>query len=216
MSSTGTVKCQLCSCLSPNLTLYVSHLRLVHSKDQSFRVVCGIGTCMEVFTAFAAYSSHIYRHHRAALGLVESVSTVTEVSSSIIVLTTSETGMTENGAPDNASTVTGVEDDSIALPSETRSTRAAKYLLKLREGYKVSEVALIDIIGTCKEMCMEVDSDLKLAITERLTQANIGTDIIEDILNEPVPHPFEGVDTIFLFEKFCVDHLNCLVGYLLS
>ena len=32
-------------------------------------VTCGIDKCTEVFGAFAALNSHIYRHHRVALGL---------------------------------------------------------------------------------------------------------------------------------------------------
>lgn len=70
MSATSTaIECQLCGCFSPNLNLYVSHLRLVHSKDQSFNIQCGIDSCAEVYSAFAAFNSHVYRHHRVALGL---------------------------------------------------------------------------------------------------------------------------------------------------
>ena len=68
-SISRTVECSLCGYLSPTLSLYVSHLRLVHSKDKTFYVTCGIDKCTEVFGAFAALNSHIYCHHRVALGL---------------------------------------------------------------------------------------------------------------------------------------------------
>lgn len=64
-----SVKCRLCSCYSTNLTRYVSHLRLVHSKDDVFQLTCGIMGCTEVFTTFGAFNSHIYRRHRDSLGL---------------------------------------------------------------------------------------------------------------------------------------------------
>lgn len=63
------VECQLCGYYSPSLTLHVSHLRLVHSDDPTFNIMCSIGGCMEAYRRFSAYSSHVYRHHRVALGL---------------------------------------------------------------------------------------------------------------------------------------------------
>ena len=48
-------------------------------------------------------------------------------------------------------------------------------------------------------MQQNVHANAKLEIKDRLIQAGIHTDVIEDI---PVPHPFEGVNTIYLFEKF--------------
>ena len=63
------VECPLCGYFSPSLTFHISHLRLVHSKDSSFCIVCNIEGCRHVFKTFTAYNSHIYRHHRTALGL---------------------------------------------------------------------------------------------------------------------------------------------------
>jgi len=62
-------ECPLCGQFAPTLSLYISHLRLVHSKDRPFSVVCGIGGCKEVFGTFSGLNTHIYRHHRFALGL---------------------------------------------------------------------------------------------------------------------------------------------------
>ena len=45
----------------------------MHSKDSSFCIVCNIEGCRHVFKTFTAYNSHIYRHHRTALGLDERI-----------------------------------------------------------------------------------------------------------------------------------------------
>ena len=71
--ATGTVERYSCCCLyeysSPSLSLYISHLRLVHGKDSSFSVTCGIDGCRDHFRTFSGFSSHVYCHHRSAVGV---------------------------------------------------------------------------------------------------------------------------------------------------
>ena len=55
--------------LLPTLKLYISHLRVSHSKDPSFNVICGVGGCREVFRAFSVFNTHIYRHHQSEIGV---------------------------------------------------------------------------------------------------------------------------------------------------
>ena len=64
-SSTGYA----CPFLSPTLKLYVSHLRVIHSKDANFSVLCGVRGCREVFRTFSAFNSHVYRHRRSEVGV---------------------------------------------------------------------------------------------------------------------------------------------------
>lgn len=208
------LKCEMCGYISPNLMLYVSHLRLIHVYDESFHVVCGIGNCDKEYTAFAAYSSHIYRYHRVALGLhrgaceemilnheAESDGDVfNSVDVEIPVFQNDNSDVCKN---DNSDECT--EWASLSLP-----TRAAKFLLQLREGYRVSQVALLNILHTCNEMCVQAGNGIKQEIKDRLIKANIDTNIIDDIV---VAHPFEKVNSIYLLEKYCVDHFNCLVSF---
>ena len=65
------MQCQICGLILLTLKLYVSHLRLVHAKDPAFSIMCGVSGCREVFRAFSAFSSHIYRHHRKAIGVAQ-------------------------------------------------------------------------------------------------------------------------------------------------
>ena len=61
--------CPLCDCYSPTLKLYISYLRVSHSKDPFVNVICGVGGCREVFRAFSVFNTHIYRHHRSEIGV---------------------------------------------------------------------------------------------------------------------------------------------------
>ena len=119
------------------------------------------------------YNSHIYRYHRVALGLNKGVY-------DLVVCP-------EVGSDDSGPNVSVYEEDPIAeidppsscatlsLPSPTQ---AAKFLLQLREGYGVSQVAMISIIDSCNKMCMQAVSNAKLEIKDRLIQAGIHTDVI--------------------------------------
>lgn len=153
---------------------------------------------MELYTTFAAYNSHVYRHHRVALGLEEKYSSTgvcslegdVQYSESV----NEESATLEGDNPGTSDVITRITPHTeLSLPS----AEAAKFLLKLREGYGVSQVAMIDIMDTCNEMCMQVVTNFKLEVQDRLMQTSICTDIIDDVLNKPMYHPFEGVDTIY-------------------
>ena len=97
-----------------------------------------------------------------------------------------------------------------------QTINAAKFFLRLREGHRVSQVALTDVMGSCHEMCTYMVNCFKQEIREKCVQANLDTGTIqalEDVLSRQPPHPFEGVNTTYRFEKFCVDHFSCLVSF---
>ena len=56
-------KCPLCAFEAPEITLVLSHLRVVHSSDPHFAVTCGLNGCATTSKSFTALYSHIYRRH---------------------------------------------------------------------------------------------------------------------------------------------------------
>ena len=154
--ASNVLHCPICSSASLSLKLYVSHLRLIHSKDPSFNIMCGVDGCREVFRAFSAFNSHIYRHHREAIGVAkkkecsdvnQSLDSVESERSSFIDVDTVDM------VPEFCSAIAAVD-----YPSQTVSTSqvriildsdqtAAKFLLRLREGHQVSQVAPSDVIS---------------------------------------------------------------------
>ena len=187
MSTANVVECSLCGYFSPNLTLHISHLRLVHSSDRSFSVVCGIRGCTETFGAFAAFNSHVYRRHRDALGL-EIFPDSDDMTPSVRP-TAGEEGTPSSILPvidddghdnvhDVAPVLTVRRSDS--GPSSL-TTIAANFLLHLQEGRRVSQVALTDVIDRCNVMCTHIVNDIKQEIREKCAQAKVDIDSIEGL-----------------------------------
>ena len=55
--------CPLCCVVAVSVGLLLSHLRLVHSHDPNFNVICGLGSCKIASKSFPALYFHIYRKH---------------------------------------------------------------------------------------------------------------------------------------------------------
>lgn len=55
--------CPMCSFEGPSVPNILSHLRVVHSHDAHFYVICGLGGCAATCKSFSSLYSHIYRKH---------------------------------------------------------------------------------------------------------------------------------------------------------
>ena len=215
------VQCVLCGIPSPSLKFYVSHLRTVHGKDPNFNVMCGINGCREVFRAYAAFNSHVYRHHRVALGLDTPIVTSEESMDASRMDGLNQTDDDIDSVLNEEDTVFTDQHDNVdpnTSPSDPmsqveKSRSAAKLLLNLREGHQVSQVAIKDFIGGCRSLYSEVFNDLSIRTRDILTSNGVTVDSIPE-LNEVLgipPDPFVGIDTDYLYEKFCREHLGYLV-----
>ena len=218
--ATGTVErysCCLCECSSPSLSLYISHLRLVHGKDSSFSVTCGIDGCRDHFRTFSGFNSHVYRHHRSAVGVDATTEEEPDLTSPVpasFSLTAASDDYMETGADESVRDLQlhtpGTTDTTV---KETTAVSAAKFLLHLREGRLISQVAVADVIAGCKSLCKKSVEKLRYGVKEKLLQAGIDPETIDgldDVLFED-PDPFHEVNTNYQFEKFCADHFNYLV-----
>lgn len=222
--ASAIVQCVLCGIPSPSLKLYISHLRTVHGKDPNFNVMCNINECREVFRAFSAFNSHVYRHHRVAVGLEKPATVCDDAQandSSVVDTDLPELGCLEM---DSQNLICSEEHPAIELhkvggsPSTcTRSQQellghhAAVFLLNLREGHQVSQVAIRDVIAGCRRLYGQVFSDSSAHIQEILKNNHVNVDMIPGLCEAP-PDPFIGIDTDYLYEKFCREHLGFLVS----
>ena len=232
LMASNVLQCPICSSTSLTLKLYVSHLRIVHSNDPAFNVMCGVGGCREVFRAFSAFNSHIYRHHRAAIGVTSNAD-----DSRTVEVGFSDTASLLNSAGDlelPGDTSTGIcesygasevlaEHNSTTAESrvevakrivDSQSETAAKFLLSLREGRQISQVAVADLICGCKELCQQTSEIIEQGVQEHLVRVGIDFEQIQGLPDvfEANHNPFHGVDTNHMFEKFCIEHLGYLVS----
>ena len=224
--------CPLCDCYSPTLKLYVSHLRVSHSKDPSFNVMCGVGGCREVFRAFSAFNAHIYRHHRSEIGVSSptesgtcsfSLPTLEEPSGvNVVELMESPEGERQNNLQDDhfqevSSTSIPVSalQQTCSSSDFSRKLTAANLILQLREGHQVSQVAISEVVSGCRSLCNEVVNELKSDVIATLSTNGPVQEDIALVLNKDFD-PFKNIDTNYLFEKFCMDHLGCLVRFIVK
>ena len=221
--ATSNFSCPMCSGMFFTLKSFVSHLRVIHAKEKSFSVLCGVHGCREVFRTFSAYNSHIYRHHRADMGINHS--TDDHAPPTIVGCRLTESSSTEGQhameveEPDSQedheelACVPGsnlvVSKDVCANSDPDHTLAVAKMLLQLREGHQVSQVALTEVVSGCRVLCNLALQQMKTDMTKALnsTEGDIMADIdVKDY------DPFHNLDSNYLLEKYCVDHLGCMVS----
>lgn len=153
MTTLQALECPLCEFLSPNLSLRISHLRLVHSSDPAFHVVCGIENCSETFWKFSAFSSHVYRHHRTPLGLTDlpasSTSDLQSPSGQVPQLSL------DPEEPLQSAVLTREPVPPTTVRSDFESQAAAKFILHLLVGRSLSQVAISELIRDCQTLCCQ-------------------------------------------------------------
>lgn len=220
-------QCSLCGFLSPSLNLHISHLRLVHSRDPSFHITCGIDCCLEEFRTFSSFNSHTYRFHRIALGLEEPeqlpVPSTSVLDEEFHELTSEREydGLTPVVEMDHGD----VDDPSVELqPSASHQptdrdfiVTNAKHILKLTEGRLLSQVAVADVIQMCRDVSQQALTQVKRGVLHSLAMNGIQCSEIFglDETISKVADPFEGISTAYLREKFFKDNFNYLVRYML-
>ncbi len=91
----------------------------------------------------------------------------------------------------------------LALHVHSQTLTSARFLLQLREGRQLSQVAVSDVTTGCKTLCKQATDGIKEGIK--------ATPGLTDVLSND-PHPFQDIDTNYLFEKFCLEHLGVLVS----
>ena len=69
-------KCPMCSFQAATVRIVLSNLRIVHSSDPRFNVVCGIDRCSQTFHTFSALYFHIYRQHKTS-GIIQRAQNIT-------------------------------------------------------------------------------------------------------------------------------------------
>lgn len=215
MSST-IQQCPLCGFLTPSLTLHVSHYRLVHSKDPNFFVRCSIDRCDEGFWSFSAFNSHVYRRHRAALGVLTEHHGATDSTTSqgaSIDLPNEDISDYEDSS-EHSGELFLVDSPQPLLPADRRQRSNAEFLMMLSEGRYVSQQAICDVIAGCRKICQQIVCEVKEGVVSTLADAAIDISAIPGLMDTftTITDPFDGIDSQYLREKFYSEHMNYVVS----
>jgi hypothetical protein len=102
---------------------------------------------------------------------------------------------------------------SSSTPNKSIDVSAGKFLLHMREGRQVSQVAIADIIAGCNSLCNQA---LKAKLKGDLVNSGIDCTQLPGLADSVNVDLFENVKSNYLFEKFCMEHFGCLVSVHIS
>ena len=188
--ASAVVQCSLCGYFTPTIPSHISHLRLVHSKDPSFAALCPVYGCEENFRTFSGLNTHLYRHHRNALGLE------VELEPTPCPSTEPAGGYTfgDNDPVINLHSDTEAEPCQETLQSVIEFDQkkySAEFLLKLSEGRRLSQVAVQDVVDGCRTLCTQTAMYVQGVMKQKLQDLGINFDEF-DGSKSVVLDPFEG------------------------
>ena len=215
-----------CDVSTPSLAELLSHLAAVHSFDPNFDIVCGIEGCSKHYTIFSSLKRYVYRHHREhVLRQRPSSSAVDPITTDAVVNDDdTQVGVDQDGGDLDASLpLHRVADDGyiqheidqlLGTDKLARKGSCAMFLLGLKEGRSLSQVALIDVITGCERVVKETVERLKAGVSHRLSSAGIDSSSVPDLedLYSQYERPFDGLTTKHQQHQFYVDHLGMIVS----
>lgn len=213
MAKSTVVPCSLCGYLSPNLPKHVSHVRHVHKEDCDLKLPCCFGECKKNFQTTSAFSTHVYRYHREEMDLSPRAGSG-ELRSFDQVDDSPSKGIYQDAMIDSSDNIlaepgfTFIEYD----PLENKKMNA-KFLLKLTEGRRLTQVALSDVIQGCRDICARTAIQVKQNITASLTESGMDSSVIDDKqISMLYEDPFDGLTTPYIRHKFIEEHFNYVVS----
>ena len=214
-------RCSKNSCL-------VKHLFEVHSYEPNFTYTCQVDHCPRSFSVGSKYVSflqHVSRKHpnwkenldasrpithgTFIFNLPDSISSDSDPTfNTPASLTTEDLLNDENDFSSQLNSDN--ESDADAQPEECARLAAGRFLLTLKERYKLSQAAVDFCVGSVKQMIGFTCQDLKLSMQEALEQSNC-SELLEN-LGDNI-NPFEKLETEHQQTSFYKEHLGLVVSY---
>ena len=196
--ATEIYNCPLCAEFrAPTVQLLLPHIRLVHSTQAGFCITCGLHGCQRTFRNMKIFTNHIYQFHMISR---------TFTMPSQLLLNTEGEDERESTDEDEDTNL----DDNYIQPSTSESnlppialkeevfSYAAKWILKTREGYKLTQSALENIIQDVTSLTQYLLHKTYIAVEEALKNASISSCQIPDLETVFNPdglfgRPFQGL-----------------------
>ena len=113
------IACSLCTASFGSVSIFLSHLRLIHASEAGFQITCGLQGCQRTFNNFYTYRNHVYSMHDLS-GLV-SITIGSTDSSMNIEITTNSTDVDNTNTDIEMSydTEASYESSAVATLSES-------------------------------------------------------------------------------------------------
>jgi len=197
-------ECHICGQYARrSLAEIMRHIREVHRHfDGSVR--CGINGCPATPASYDGLRQHIYKKHRDAL--IPPVHAELSSNSSI-----------DDQVDDSHSvTAEGLEDTCISSQvSSNKSFEAARFILKIRDGRRLTQIVTDGIIKDIQCMLNYTIDNLKASVMEtlsdHLTIDSLAAQTIQQAFSDS-KCLFNGLETQHKQENFIQEHFNYVVS----
>ena len=218
------VHCYMCNHFrcSENSCL-VKHLFEVHSYEPNFTYTCQVDHCPWSFSVRSKYVSflqHVSRKHPNWKEKLDAsrpithgtfISNLPDSSSSDSDPTFTPALTTEDLLNDFSSPLNSDNDsDADTQHEECARLAAGRFLLTLKERYKLSQAAVDFCVGSVKQMIGFTCQDLKLSMQEALEQSNC-SELLEN-LGDNI-NLFEELETECQQTNFYKEYFGLVVSY---
>ena len=202
----------------PTFKLLLRHIGRVHGNSSDFIMLCGLdvnGTrCATTFTNFHAYKRHLRKKHREVTSNTE----VTEEKSDEEVDNPEDTGeAVEVNCLDECGPSSPTSELSQIETEKDLNREVALWILKLKEGRKLTQSAVDEVLSDVTELCTDVVTHLGDELRKVLDSAGISSSDIpgfDDIISDDTQYtnPFRNLRTQHLQMAYYRKHFNFVVG----
>ena len=160
------LRCHLCAdFFVPSFKLLLFHIAKVHANSPDFHLSCGIDYCAITFTNFQAFRRHLRKKHRSVA--IEEETSADDDLSDILEQNHTETGL-DCGDEDleHCGSASGGSGEVMK-----RDKAVALWILKLKEGHKLTQSTTEEILGDVSELISDMFTRLKKDVFQILASA---------------------------------------------
>lgn len=218
--------CQLCPDFSaPTPHLLLKHIGRVHANAPRFNLRCIFGECETTFTNFHSYKRHVRKKHlRELINQEESDQDSDhdcELNNDINYF--DEENTSRIPTHDEFSDLESIESlgdngtEGVSSVEESNDREAALWILKLKEGRKLTQTTTEEILSDVTELCSSIVLRLKNEVHRVLESADITPSNIpglDDLFSENSPYavPFCNLQTQYKQVSYFRSHFNFVVS----
>ena len=158
--------CPICNLFGGNsFASVLRHIGEVHRFDPGLTIRCGIERCPQTYSNYESFRSHVYRKHRHVLHSTLSTTDASRSESSIDISNVDTSNSIDNHLTEE---VINIKD------------AGAKFVLKVREEYRIPQTTLNKIINDVKGLWVTALDSIKAKVKKEVE--SVPPDLVGDVL----------------------------------